>query len=170
MSMGAMLATSMGMNAISTAMKYSTAKNQASAAKQVAQYNASLDINQAKQIELDTNFNISQERQQGKAYLSKQAAAYSASGVLISGSPLAVMATTAGKLEMNIQNEYIASQRKQAQLYSAAQQGIQVGEMQASGYKMKGMGELLSGGATLAGQYYGGVQKGIFTSPSAGRI
>lgn len=130
----------------SAGIQYSASRKQAQAVQQTAKYNASADIAQAQQIAMDTNANIQRQRLEDQAYLSKQRAAYAASGILSdTGSPMAVQATTAGRMEMDIQQYWTSAQQKEATLYSAAQEGILEGNMQAEAYHLQGAAALVQG-------------------------
>lgn len=134
---------------------------QAKTATKVANYNANVDIAQAQQLAMDANANIAKQRLESKEYLSKQRAAYAASGVLgDTGSPLAVQATTAGRMEQDIQQYWSSTQQKESSLYAAAQEGVYEGAAQASMYHLQGAAEIMQGigsaasyGAGAYGQY-----------------
>ena len=129
----------------------------------MAQFNAGLDISQAKQLELDTRQNIESMREEGSVYESRQKTAYAASGVLTgSGSPLAVQAATAGKFAQRINQQYLNSQATENRLYSEATAGIYEGAGQAAGFRAQGTAALLTGGAKVAGQLYQDFDSGVF--------
>ena len=140
---------SVAAGAASTAMAYSGAQQQKGMARASAKYNAALDIAKAKQMDLDTTANIKNQRAEDKVYMSQQQTAYAMAGVLSSGSPLAVAATTAGRLEQRIQNEWQGSVREEEMQYSAAKMGVQYGESQARAYDTQAVGDIMSGGAHL---------------------
>lgn len=134
-----------------------------------ADYNAKVDIAQAKQLDLDTQANIRTERQSDDVYLSRQAASYAAAGVLATtGSPLHAQITNAGRMEQHIQQEYVNSQQRQQQLYSSAAVGRLEGEARASSDRMSGSIALLNGGASIARQAYGAYDSGIFNFGGGG--
>lgn len=133
--------------AIQTSQQERKASNmQADAVQQAAAYNAQVDIAQARQVAMDANANIQRERLDNKAYLSKQTASYAASGILSdTGSPLAVQATTAGRMEQDIQQYWASTQQKEALLYAAAKQGVYEAGQQAEIYHLQGAIAVMNG-------------------------
>lgn len=119
---------------------------QADAARQAADYNAKLDVANAQQLAMDSAANIQRQRSGNQAYLSKQLVAYAASGILSdTGSPLAVQATTAGRMEQDIQQYWTSVQQKESSLYASAQEGRYEGEETADIYHLQGTAALVSG-------------------------
>jgi hypothetical protein len=128
------------------------AKQAAQTATNVANYNASIDINTAKQNDINSQTNIDRERESNKIYLSRQRSAIAAAGVLESGSPLDLMATTAGKMETGIQDEWRDTNMTDENLYSSAAAGVQEGAAQAQADNIQGQASLFSGIGQLAGE------------------
>ncbi len=158
------LAVSMAATAYSAYKQNQAAKNAAKVDTATADYNAKVDESQAQQLQLDTVQNIRTQRQENAVYISKQQAAYAAAGVLTdTGSPLAAQITNAGRMEMQLQQEYTDSQRKQQQYYSAAKVGRLEGEARAEADRARGTIALIDGGAKLASQAYGGYSSGVFS-------
>ena len=156
-------AASAAMTAVSAAGQNKAARNAAEVDEAVAQHNAAVDRVEAAQIDLDTQENIRTQRQEDAVYLSRQAASYAASGVLAgSGSALHTQVTNAGRMEQRIQQEWVNSQQKEAQLYSNAAVGIAEGEAQASADRMKGTLALIDGGAKIAGMGFAAYSAGMF--------
>ncbi len=146
--------------------QHQAAKNAASVDTATGDYNAKVDIAQAEQLQLDTIQNIQTQRQNDAVYLSQQHAAYASAGVLAnSGSPLAAQITNAGRMEMQLQQEYTNSQQRQKQLYSSASIGRLEGEARASADRAQGTIALINGGSNLAGQFYQGYNSGVFSTP-----
>ncbi len=144
--------------------EHQASKNAAAVDTATGDYNAKVDIAQAEQLQLDTIQNIQTQRQNDAVYLSQQHAAYASAGVLAnSGSPLAAQITNAGRMEMQLQQEYTNSQQRQKQLYSSASIGRLEGEARASADRAQGTIALINGGAKLAGQFYGGYSSGVFS-------
>jgi len=162
------IAASAALTAASMAKQNSASKKAAKLATDTATYNANIDIAQANQLDLDTNANIRSARAEDKVYISRQKTAYAAAGVLSSGSPLAVEATTVGRFEQRIQQEYSNSQLKQQQLHGAAAQGILYGEAQASAIKTQNDAAMLAGGARLLSTFAGAYNSGMFSSAGGG--
>lgn len=145
--------------AIQTANTQRRASNmQADAVQQAAAYNAQVDIAQARQVAMDANANIQRERLDNNAYLSKQTASYAASGVLSdTGSPLAVQATTAGRMEQDIQQYWASTQQKEALLYAEAKQGVYEAGQQAEIYHLQGAVAVMNG----IGRVIGSIGQGV---------
>jgi len=119
--------------------------NAAAVAQATAQYNANVDVSQAKQKDLNTLQQIDNERSQNKTYMSQIETSYTGAGVLNTGSALDVEATAAGRLEQNIQQEYVTSLSEQELLYASADIGIAEGQAQADYYKEMGDMALFNG-------------------------
>lgn len=136
---------------------------QADAALQAAQYNSKLDIANAQQLSMNAAANASRQRTNDKEYLNAQRAAFAASGLLSdTGTPLAVQATTAGRMEQDIQQYWTSTQQKESQLYGAAAEGMYQGAETADIYHLQGTAELVSGigkAVGIAGEAYSGYQQ-----------
>jgi hypothetical protein len=129
-----------------------------------ANYNARADMAMAQQLDLDTQENVRTERQDNAVYLSRQAASYASAGVLATtGSPLHAQITNAGRMEQQIQQQWVNSQQKQQELASRAKVGILEGAAQASADRASGSIALINGGAHLAGAAFQGYESGIFS-------
>ena len=143
------------------------ANKQATYAAKVADYNANVDIANAKQQAMNTQANITKERISDASYLSSQRAGYAASGILSdSGSALMVQATTAARMEQNIQQQWTTAQQQEAAGYSAAQQSVQQGKQQAKSYHLQEMADIFKGVGSLALAFAGGA--GSLGSASGG--
>ncbi len=140
------------------------AKNAAGVDNAVADYNARTDEAMARQLDLDTLQNIRTERAEDTVYLSKQAASYAAAGVLATtGSPLAAQITNAGRMEQQLQQQYVDSQQKQAQYRSAGRVGQLEGQAQASADRLGGTLALINGASRMAGSAFNMYQSGTFS-------
>ncbi len=148
------------------------AKASQSLAKDTADYNAQLEETAAQQVELDDSENIRAARRDAEVYTSRQKAAYASSGVLNSGSPLAVEATTAGRMEQQIQQMKSNSNQEATKRRSAAAVGRIYGERQASAIGIENTANMLRGGAgilsTVAGAYSGGAFSGAGSASASG--
>lgn len=144
-----------------------SAKASANLANDTAEYNARVDLAEAKQIELDTDANVRAARRDASVYTSRQRAAYAASGVLATGSALAVQAETAGRIEQGILQERSNSQREVSKRESAAAMGVLYGKQTADAIKRESRLNMLKGGigilSTVAGAYDSGVFAGTST-------
>jgi hypothetical protein len=124
----------------------SMASKQATVASKVANYNANVDIANANQQAMDANANIAKQRQADATYMSSQRAALAASGVLENtGSPLSLEATTAGRMEQNIQQYWTTVQEKEDTEFTAARMGIYEGQEEASIYHLEGAADIFKG-------------------------
>jgi len=143
-------ATALGVQA------YEASKNATYAAK-VADYNAKVDIANAQQQAMNAQANIQTQRKEGGELLSRQRAAYAASGVLSdSGSSLAVQATTAARLEQNIQQYWNETQQKESQLYTAAGMEVAKGKAQAKAYHLEAAADMFKAVGSMALAFAGG--------------
>ena len=123
--------------AVSSGVQAFEANKNATYAAKVADYNAKVDIANAQQQAMNAQANIQSQRTQGQELLSRQRAAYAASGVLSdSGSALAVQATTAARMEHDIQQYWNETQQKEAQEYTKAQLEVAQGKAQAKAYHL----------------------------------
>jgi len=137
--------------AVSAGVQAYDASKSASYAAKVADYNAKVDIANAQQQAMNAQANITKERVQNEAYLSSQRAAYAASGILSdSGSPLMVQATTAARMETNIQQQWMTAQQQEATGYAAAEQAVAQGKAQAEAYHLQGMADIFKGVGSIA--------------------
>ena len=127
------------------------AGKQATYAAKVADYNAKVDIANAQQQAMNAQANIQSERLKGEEYLSHQRAAYAASGVLSdTGTPMAVQATTAARLEHGIQQYWNQAQQKETQEYTQAQLDVMRGKQQAEAYHMQAIGDYFQAAGNIA--------------------
>ena len=140
-------------------------KASAGTARDVAAYNAKVSMADAKQVEYDMDANTRTSRREAGIYTSRQQAAYAASGVLSSGSPLAVAAQTASTLEQRILQERQNAGRESAKHEASARVGRLYGDAQASAIRRQNNVDMLRGGAgmlsTVAGMYSSGMFSGL---------
>ena len=132
------------------------AGKQATYAAKVADYNANVDIANAKQQAMNAVANIQSERLKGEAYQSSQRAAYAASGVLSdSGSAMAVQATTAARMEQGIQQYWNEAQQRESTQYAGAQMEVLKGKQQAQAYHMQAIGDYFKAAGDIANAIQG---------------
>lgn len=130
-----------------------------------AAFNSRYDIANAQQIDLDTLQNIDTERASNKTYLSRQATSYAAAGVLSNtGSALHAQITNAGRMEQQIQQQYLDSQQRQTQLYAQAKAGVAYGDAQATADRTSGSLALINGATQIARTTFGAYNSGVFAS------
>ena len=143
------------------------ANKQATYAAKVADYNANVDIANAQQQAMNAQANIQSQRKEGGELLSRQRAGYAASGVLSdSGSAMAVQATTAARLEQNIQQYWSETQQKESQLYTAAGMEVSKGKAQAKAFHLEAAADMFKAAGSLALAFAGGA--GSLGSASGG--
>lgn len=160
----ALAAVSAGATIYGAVQQNNAARSAAQVDTAAADYNARYDIAAAQQLDLDTQQNIRTARAENVTYLSRQAASYAAAGVLAnSGSPLHAQITNAGRMEQQIQQEWVNSQQKQQQYASSARIGRLEGAAKAESDRMSGTLALINGGATLARNAWAAYDSGVFS-------
>jgi len=142
------------MQGASMVMSASAAHQAASNSQAIGNYNASVSEYEARQLDVDAQAAVTQSRQDAKVYISRQAASYAKAGVLNTGSPLAVQAATAGRLEMGAQQMYRNAQLKERSLYAEAQASRMYGASSAKQANLQMWGGLLGGTANIASGLY----------------
>lgn len=148
--------------AASTAMQAAASAKQAGLAESAAKYNANVDIANAQQLQLNAAANIRAQRSEDQSYRSKIRVAYAASGILSgSGSPMEVLATTAGRHEQDIANYWNATNEKSDKYYGAAAEGIREGDAQSDLYHLQGAAAVVKGIGSMASMF------GTGSTPSA---
>ena len=157
----ALLAVAAGATVYSAIEQKKAADNAAQVDTATADYNARYDQSLAVQLDEDTQQNIRTARQNDEVYLSRQAASYASAGVLAtSGSALDAQITNAGRMEQQIQQQWVNSQQKQASYYSQAAVGVASGAAAAQSDRMQGSIALINGGASIARQAFSFVSAG----------
>ena len=143
--------------------------NKASArlATDTASYNQLVNETNATQTEMDADANTRQARAEARVYTSRQRAAYAASGVLNSGSALAVQAETAGRMEQRILQGRSDSLREAEKMRAAGRMGVLYGQEQAAAIKRQNSIDMLRGGVGMLSTFAGMYQTGIFASTAA---
>lgn len=152
-------------------------KAAAATIREVAGYNASVDLADAKQIELDTSENLTRARREARVYGSRQQAAYAAAGVLNTGSALAVEAETAGRLEQEAQQMKQNAGREVTKRETSARMGILYGDAEASAINTTNRINMLKGGIGILSTAYKAYDSGMFSfgratgsTPAAGTL
>lgn len=158
-----MAVASIAMQAGSMYMTDKANKQSASDAVATAAYNARVDLADAKQEELDSIQNTHEARNEARIFLSRQSTAYAASGVLLTGSPLSVRATTAGRLEQRILQDRTNVQRDIEKREASARMGVIYGNVQAQGIMRRNTAAMFSGGASILSTMSGASQSGAFS-------
>ena len=121
-------------------------------ARNAANYNAAVARENAKAAELQAAERAKRIRSQGKSLLAKQRALYGASGVdLMFGSPLLVLADTAGQIELEAQDAIFAGKTQAAGLRSEARGILAEGRAKTQAANIGTFSSLLSTGAKMYG-------------------
>ena len=121
-------------------------------ARSAANYNAIVARENAKAAELQAAERAKRIRSQGKSLLAKQRALYGASGVdLMFGSPLLVLADTAGQIELEAQDAIFAGKTQAAGLRSEAGGILAEGRAKTQAANIGAFSSLLSTGAKMYG-------------------
>lgn len=150
--------------------KNKAAKASAALATSTAEYNAQVDLADAKQIEMDAEANLLAARREAAIYTSRQTAAYAASGVLNTGSALAVQAETASRLEQQALQERNNMRRETTKRESAARLGVLYGQKESAAIKSQNRLDMLNGGIGILKTVAGAYTSGMFSktpNPSA---
>ena len=154
---------SLAMSAYSSFSSAGASNQQAAISQAVGNYNAGLDEQQANQLEINSQQQIRDARADAKVYLSRQTAAYAASGVMVdTGSPLAVKAATAMRLERRVQQAWTDTENRAAGLRSQAAAERMYGASAADMYHLQATGQALGGAAKMIGSVYDFNQQGAF--------
>lgn len=139
--------------AAGTYVAYDAAQTQKATAKSVSEYNAKLQENQTIQGDMEARENSNRQRRMNRLTMSSQRAQLAKMGVSETGSPLAVLAETAGLLEMQVQDEKRANEARRRAGFASAEMTRVEGRQLASAYNKQAQATLLSGAANMAGQY-----------------
>lgn len=143
---------------VGTAVSVYGQVQQAQTAKAMGKYNAKLAEQQALQTEMDAAENIRRKRRENKRLLATQRSRYAKAGVLEEGTPLELLAETAGNLEMETL-DYDRQQRMAAAgLRAQGAADLAMGANQARGALIGAGASLLQGAASTA--YMGSTLRG----------
>ncbi len=157
-------AVSAGATVYSSVQQNRAARAAAGVDQATADYNARADIAMARQLDLDTIQNVRTARADDAVYLSRQEASYASAGVLANtGSPLQAQIMNAGRMEQQIQQNYLNSQQKQQQFAASASVGRLEGSARANADRTQGRIALINGGASLARQAFSAYDSGVFS-------
>ena len=173
--MPALIPIAVGVSVAATAYGAYEQKKSSDRAAQVdtatADYNARADLAASHQLDLNTIQNVKTARAEGDIYLSRQAASYASGGILAtSGSPLHAQIMNAGKLQQQIQQQWIDSQQKQQQYGAAAQVGRLEGAARAKADRASGTLALINGGAKMASMAFQSYESGVFNGSDGATV
>lgn len=154
--MGYFTAAILLLAAAGTAVTVYGQRQQAKTAKAMGEYNAKLAENQALQAEMDATETLRRRRTTNDRILATQASRYAKAGVVEEGTPLAVLAETAGILEMENLDMSRQAGQKASYLRQEAMGSRALGANQSRAYNIQAGASLLSGvsqTSSLALQY-----------------
>jgi hypothetical protein len=142
---------SLAVAAVGTGIAFYGQRQAAKSAKEMGEYNAKLAENQAQQVDMDARESVKRRREQNRRFMGMQRTAYAKSGVTIEGSPLEVMAETAGILELEALDASRLAEQQGRALRGQAALDRRVGSTQARAYNIGAGASLLSGAANITG-------------------
>lgn len=150
---------------VSTGFQMFTAYQEGQQQAALAEYNAEVMKQQARQEEEAAKIEALRMQKEKDRFLATQRAAYSASGFTLEGSPMEVMANTAGQFEYDIAlNTY----NRQLKVWQARSQAGLYG-YQASAAKRAGTMGMIGAGLGGATSYFRwNTMKGLSTRGSSG--
>jgi hypothetical protein len=154
--MAAVTAIALGSLALAAAGTYVSVyghKQAAATAAATANYNAKVQESAALQSDMESRENIRRDRERNRLFIGSERAKMAMMGVEASGSPLEVLAYSAGTLELQAQDDARAATSGLMFGNSAARQTRMAGEAEKKSYNNAAAGTFLSGAASFAGQY-----------------
>jgi hypothetical protein len=152
--------TAIAVTVVGTGVSVYGQVQQAQTAKAMGKYNAKLAEQQAIQTEMDAAENIRRKRRENKRLIATQRSRYAKAGVLEEGTPLELLAETAGNLEMETL-DYDRQQRQAAAgLRAQGAADLALGANQARGAYIGAGASLLQGTAAAASMGFQAGQAG----------
>jgi len=155
--MAAMTALAIGSiaaSAIGTGVQVMGQRKQAKAAERAGEQNAANAEMDALQTTLDTNEAVRRQRERNKATSSTQRSKYAKAGVVMEGTPLEVLAESAGLMELDALEQGRTGRAKSKRLREGGSQARQDGYDRGAGYRTAAGATLLSGLGSAAGSIY----------------
>ena len=128
---------------------------QAETAKKMGEYNAKLAENQALQTEMDSREQLRRTAIGNKRIMATQRVSYAKAGVDTAGTPLAVMAETAGNLKLSSLDYMKKTGQDVTALHGQAGASRALGAQQAQAAYIGAGASLLSGASSMASMGYG---------------
>lgn len=148
--------------AVSAGVSYNSQRQQAKASEAAAAYNAKLSRNAAQQEAAVAAENARREREVKRRRLSSIRANAAGRGVSFAGSVAEQLDDSAFILERNVQSRLYSSQMKQRGLESGANMALFEGSLKADAHRTNANAALLQGVTDVAGDLYGGFDRGVF--------
>lgn len=143
--------TAVALVAVGTGVSVYGQVTAASQARSIGKYNAKVAENQAKQVEMDAAESIRRKRKENKRLLATQRGRYAKAGVVMEGTPLELLAESAGNLELEVLDYNRQAQLEQQNLRAQGAMDRAMGSMQARGAYIGAGATLLSGAGQAAG-------------------
>ena len=137
-----------------TAVSMHGQRQQAKAAENAAEFNAKVAENEALRVEQERSEQSRRDRVTNKRLQGQQRALIAKSGVTETGSPLDLMAETAGELELGILDSNRAAQAQSAQFQNKATIGRFEGKSRAVGLRNRSIATGIGGIAKASSQGY----------------
>jgi len=120
-------------------------------ARSIGKYNAKVAENQAKQVEMDAAENIRRKRKENRKLLATQRGRYAKGGVVMEGTPLELLAESAGNLELEVLDYNRQALLEQQNLRAQGAMDRATGLMQARAGYISAGSTLLQGAGQAAG-------------------
>lgn len=151
---------SAALTAVGTGVAVYGAVQASKSAEEMAEYNAKVAKQQAEHLRRVGDENLRRRREMNQRYLATQRAQYAKAGVLLQGSPLAVLGKSASALELEAMDiayqTELAAQRSFAEARMAKYEGSQA----SRAYQYQAGSSLISGLGTTGSVYSDQVYKG----------
>jgi hypothetical protein len=160
--------TALGATLVGTGVQMYGQRQQAKTAERVAERNAKIQENEALQTEMDARENARRLRADSKAKLKTQRSRYAKAGVINEGTPLEVMAETAGLLELDALEISRQGKAKATRLRAGAEVSRQDGYDQANALRIASGATLLSGAGSALSMGAQFKNAGMFNEPPKG--
>lgn len=140
---------------------------QGKAEEKMANYNAKLAQQEARNAELTAQENAKRQRKENRHRLAAIRSKVAKSGVAMgTGSPLDVLAQTAGNLELEALDLFREGELRRRSLLNQASMSVYQGQQAKSAANTQAIGSLIGGVSSAAGGVMSGYQSGVFrTSP-----
>jgi hypothetical protein len=152
---GGLATVAVGATVVGTGVSVYGQMQQAQTAKKMGAYNAKLAENQALQTEMDSREQMRRTSIGNKRIMATHRVSYAKAGVDTAGTPLAVMAETAGNLKLSSLDYMKKTGQDVTALYGQAGASRALGAQQAQAAYIGAGASLLSGASSMASMGYG---------------
>ena len=147
------LAASAIAGAVGTYVSVQGQRTAADAAKKTAAYNASVQRTQAAQEMEVAKENARRKARENARLLGRQRALAASSGLVMEGTPLAILGETATILQRDIMDIGYEAQMRSRSLQAGASMSLWEGKQQSSAMKTQALTTGLQGAASIAGGF-----------------